>query len=255
MLKPMTVERWHASSPWIPSGDVALRITELQASLMSAKDYRERKRHARALAFCCTSAAVSDADFSAGMLAQIIAAGQLAKRNGGATELLGRSMLHLVRRRLDLLGIGEPVTLSEKKKRVVWDGGCLAVGTNATDIRTMMSRSERDIVKAMNAGAFYLVNVGSDGSAPLTLRIVDSIEPMLPMREFAKTDAVSDVGWLDIKDGPLQAGAAEYLESGAKLSVATGRYAVRLFSTRSRLTFVACRSNAAFEELRDTPSL
>ncbi|CAN0351339.1 unnamed protein product [Phaeothamnion confervicola] len=168
-------------------------------------------------------------------------------------------MLHLVRRRFDLLGVGEPATVAEKKKRVVWDGGCLAAGSMAAVVHDMMGRTEPEIIGSMNAGTFYLVNLGGDGSASLTLRVIDFVEPMLPSREFAKTLAVSDVGWLNIEDGVLMAGAAETLEDGAQLAVAPGRYLVRLFSigsiSSSRLVFVACRSHSPVEALRGVPAL
>ena len=255
MTNSMSVEKWQSKSRWVASGEVLTRIAEIEAKLVATRDYRERQRYAKALAFCCTSVAVLNAEFSPENLARIIAAGLKAKRCGGATELLGRTLLHLVRRRLDLLGVGEPVIVAEKKNRVTWDGGYVAVAASAAVVRNTMLHSEPEIVRSMNAGAFYMVGLGSDGSAPLTLQIVEFTEPMLPTREITKTDAVSDIGWLDVQDGMLLAGAAEALEKGAQLSVASGRYAVRLFRIGSRLTFVACRTNAPFDELREIPSI
>jgi hypothetical protein len=259
MSKPMTVKKWHAKSRWIVPSDVLTRVSEIEVKLAASADYRERQSHAKALAFCCTSVAVSEVEFSADNLTRIMVAGQTAKRHGGSTELLSRSLLHIARRRLNLLGLGEPETLVEKKKRVSWDGGCVAVGSSAAVVRNMMPRPESEIVDCLNAGAFYMVNVGGDGRASLTLRIVDFVEPMLSSSEFAKAAAVSDIGWLKIEDGMLLAGAAEAIDEGAQLSVAPGRYLARLFSISSgsacRLAIVACRSNASVEKLRNIPSL
>lgn len=256
---PMNVKKWQVRSRWIAPGEVLTRIAEIEAKLAVSSDFRERKSHGKALAFCCTSVAVSDAVFSTEDLARIIAAGYLAKRIGGATELLNRTLLHLVRRRLDLLGVGEPVTLAEKKRRVAWDSGCLAVGANADVVRTIMRRTESEILGSINAGALYMVNIGSDGSAPLTLRVVEFAEPMLPIRELTKTEAVSELGWLHIENGVMLAGAPEEIGKGVQLTVPDGRYVVRLFNVGSvsqlRLVVVACRSAVAIEELSDIPSV
>lgn len=259
MPKPMSIAKWRAKSRWIAPGEVLTRIGELDAKLTMTADYRERQSHAKALAFCCTSAAVSEAEFSIDSLALIIAAGLKAKRNGGATELLGSTLLHLVRRRLDLLGVGEPAIVAEKKKRVAWEGGCVAIGSAAAVVRSAMASAEREIIGNVNSGSFYMVNVGCDGGAPLTLRIVDFVEPMLSSSEFAKTEAVSNIGWLNVENSKLLAGAAEALEDGPQLSVAPGRYLVRLFSIGSRLSsrliFVVCRSQAPVDAFNDMPSL
>lgn len=255
MTKPMRVEKWLAKSRWIPSDQVLARIAEIEGELAISRDYRERQSQAKALAFCCTSVAVSDAEFSAENLSRVIEACLTAKRNGGATELLGRTLLHLARRRLDVMGVGQPVVLAEKKKLVAWQGGCLAIGTSATVVRNKMTLPEREIVKSMNAGVLYAVSLGRDGGRSVALRIVDFVEPMLSTRELSKAEEVAEVGWLDVENGVLLSGAAEALEKGPQLSVVAGRYLVRLFSFASRLTFVACRSNAPIEELRRLPSI
>ena len=151
----------------------------------------------------------------------------------------------------------EPEIRAKAKKRVAVDSGAL-VATATTLDRQFLLCSPGEHLAAMNAGRYFLIGLGADGTYGVELRLIDGPEPVLAASEYRRVQEATAPGFLRADKPRLYFGAAENVVNGASVSIAPGEYTVAAFLTASSrgqvITLVACPANTQPAPLNREPA-
>lgn len=247
---------WRKDANWLPSERAIAETRRLSADLPRQGDVRSRWKTARALTHAAASLAYNDEPLTIARVEESLAALTVARRNGGATEFIGKAASFLARERLALLGLDEPETVFEKRKRIHVDTGTLAVGTSVRAAWDWLGLSGAASVEALNVGNLYAFGIGGDGSLTVRLRMVSGHHPVLTAKEYTAVDDVAPVGYL--ATGTLLAGEPGELGKGIKLSVdrpvLVQPFAI-LRGYTSSVIIVVCEAEDRPEPLQGVPEL
>ena len=250
------LKHWRKDGNWLPGAKPAIEMERLSDELERCTEARARWKAARALSHAAASLAFNDALLDLDNVERSVAALRLAHRNGGATEFSGKAASFLARERLALLGIGDPETVFEKRKRVRVDCGCLAVGTDPKQARDWLLLNGTPAVEALNRGDLYVLGIGGDGTLSVRLRMVTGEHPVLTAKEYAAVTETGPIGYL--KAGTLMAGEAAAIEKGVAFKVSAPVLVQPFALNRSgspSVIFVICTAQSQSERLNAVPEL
>ncbi len=255
ILKPRP---WQKNVPWLTPDAALAELAQLQLQLAGEKDPRQRAKIARRLAFAGTSLAFAAASLDRTVLEAGIEGLRRARRAGAVTDDLNRAEASLVKARFDLIGAAEPEIRAKAAKTIAVDSGALVATATTLDSQFLLcSPGER--LAAMNAGRYFLIGLGSDGTYRVQLRLVDGSEPVLAAAEYGRVQETTTPGFLRADEPRLYFGAAENAAKGASLEIAPGSYTVAVFLTATNrgqvILLVACRSKEPPAPLFREPAL
>lgn len=139
---------------------------------------------------------------------------------------------------LQLNGCENPKVLLKKSASILLESGTVSFGDRSSEVSPdHITATEKEYIKLVNTGKCYFFSTGSDGEAKLQIRMIDSPEPVLSVKEYKSVVSTSPcvilnfpTGRLVIDDGLIIKGIASPLE----FEITPGHYKAQVYLCRFR---------------------